>query len=58
LEAVPYCEVLKKTHYRHYILLIRLTSSSAGGASTTTAEFADVLDPFGNTVRTARQLLK
>jgi len=58
LEAVPYCEVLKKMYYRQYILLIRLKSSSAVGASTTTAEFAGVLDPFGNTVRTARQLLK
>ena len=58
LEAVPYCEVLKKNYYRQYILLLRLKSSGGSGTSSATAEFAGVLDPFGNTVRTARQLLK
>ena len=54
LEAAPYCEVLKKTYYRPYILLVRLSASGA----VTRAEFAGVLDPLGNTVRAARQALK
>lgn len=58
LEAVPSCEVLKKTYYRQYILLIRLVESGSGASGVVKAEFAGVLDPLGNTVRAARQLLK
>ena len=58
LEAVPYCEVLKKKYYRQYILLVRLVTSGAGTAATVKAEFAGVLDPQGNTVRAAREALK
>ena len=58
LETVPSSEVLKKTYYRQYILLIRLAATGSGSAATAKAEFAGVLDPQGNTVRAARQLLK
>lgn len=58
LETVPYNDVLRKTYYRQYILLIRLTTSGSGPAATAKAEFAGVLDPLGNTVRAAREALK
>ncbi len=58
LETVPYSDVLRKTYYRQYILLIRLVTTGSGSAATAKAEFAGVLDPQGNTIRAARQLLK
>ena len=58
LETVPYSDVLRKTYYRQYILLIRLVTSGSGSTATAKAEFAGVLDPQGNTIRAARQLLK
>lgn len=58
LETVPYSDVLRKTYYRQYILLIRLVTSGSGSTVTAKAEFAGVLDPQGNTVNTARQALK
>ena len=58
LETVPYSDVLRKTYYRQYILLIRLVTSGFGSAATAKAEFAGVLDPQGNTIRAARELLK
>lgn len=56
LMATPYSEVLPKEYYRQYILLIRLKTSGSGMVSTTSAEFAGVLDPQGNTIRSARHL--
>lgn len=58
LETVPYSDVLRRTYYRQYILLIRLVTSGSGPAATAKAEFAGVLDPLGNTVNAARQALK
>lgn len=54
LETAPYSEVLQKEYYRQYILLLRLRTTGAGAASVTTAEFAGVLDPEGNSIRKAR----
>ena len=54
LETVPYSDVLRKTYYRQYVLLLRLVTSG----SSVKAEFAGVLDPQGNTVHAAREALK
>ena len=58
LETVPYSDVLRKTYYRQYILLIRLVASGSSSSATVKAELAGVLDPLGNTVRAAREALK
>lgn len=58
LDAAPFSEALDRKFYRRFILLIRLKTSGSGAATLTTAEFAGVLDPEGNTIRKARHLLK
>lgn len=58
LETVPYSDVLRKTYYRQYVLLLRLVTSGSGPSATAKAEFAGVLDPEGHTINAARQALK
>lgn len=58
LETVPYSDVLRKSYYRQYILLVRLVTTGSGSLATVKAEPAGVLDPLGNTVNAARQALK
>lgn len=58
LDAAPFSEAIDRKYYRQFILLFRLKASGSGSASLTTAEFAGVLDPEGNSIRKARHLLK
>lgn len=54
IDAAPYSDSIQSKYYRQYILLVRLRHSG----SSVSAEFAGVIDPEGNTIRAARQLLK
>ena len=54
LDAAPYSEALQANCYRQYIVLFRVRT--VGGVAT--AEFAGVLDPDGNTIRSARRLVR
>ena len=51
LDSAPYAEYPLRRYYRQYILLVRVNRWRGG---VPTAEFAGVLDPCGNTIRTAR----
>lgn len=53
IDAAPYSDAIQSKYYRQYILLIRLR----GSGSAVSAEFAGVIDPEGNTIRSARRLL-
>lgn len=55
LESAPFAEYPLRKFYRQYILLIRVNRWKSG---LPTAEFAGVLDPCGNTIRTARAAIK
>ncbi len=58
LDSAPVCSLLDNTWYRRYIVLIRLKTVGERQAAITTAEFAGILDPVGNTIKQARFLLR
>lgn len=58
LETAPYSEALPLEYYRQYLLLFRLRKTGAMGVNSVVAEFAGTLDPEGNTIHSARKLLR
>lgn len=54
LESAPYATYPARIYYSNYILLIRLRKV----ANVVIPEFAGVIDPCGNTVRNAREIIR
>ena len=51
-ENMPRCSTLDKKHYRNYLLVFQMNNGQ--GNSGTTATFAGVIDPQGNTAKQAQ----